>query len=420
VRLLAEVDRLAAVSLWPNYDPRRYPVAICDGEQTWLFRHPSPPSEFAASPPYSDARIFAGLHPSVRANSFAKLADINTATVMLNDTRRQTIAALGALLIHELFHVFQDQRHPDWQANELDLFVYPMDDAELLQLRRLETEALRRALRAPDRDDQARWAAAALALRRCRFAELPAEAASYERGNELREGLATYVERKAAGNDDPAAILPDNFAANAVRLCGYATGHTLAVLLDHLASSWTEDLERGPTRPLDSLLGAVLARHKVTPASFTSEEWTRELARAQADIGELRASRSVRRDAFLALPGWRLVIIAHRYEPLRPQGFDPMNLHLLGGGEILHTRFLQLSSAAGKLEVLGHLALTEAAGSHPLFEGVQQVTVAGLAEEPVVQIGADRMEITASGVTARFRGGHVEREAQHIRLRLGG
>ncbi len=86
------------------------------------------------------------------------------------------------------------ERHPEWGANEVDLFLYPVEDASLLALRFLEDGALRRALEARDDAEAARWAAATLELRQERFALLPGEAVTYERAAELHEGLARYVE----------------------------------------------------------------------------------------------------------------------------------------------------------------------------------------------------------------------------------
>ena len=44
-----EMERLAASrSFWPGYDPLAIPLAVYDGERTFLFRHPSPPEGFTA------------------------------------------------------------------------------------------------------------------------------------------------------------------------------------------------------------------------------------------------------------------------------------------------------------------------------------------------------------------------------------
>lgn len=88
----------------------------------------------------------------------------------------------------------QREHYPTWTANEVELFVYPIEDAKLLGLRRLESEALRRALLAQGPEEAACWVATALAMRRERFGGLPDGAVAYERGTELVEGLAQYAE----------------------------------------------------------------------------------------------------------------------------------------------------------------------------------------------------------------------------------
>ncbi|MCL4543132.1 MAG: hypothetical protein M1118_00820 [Chloroflexi bacterium] len=419
--LLAEVDRLAARPLWPNYDPCTLPVAIYDGRQTWLFRHPNPPPEFAPSNTRPDALVFGGLHPSVRANTSVTVNGHATATALLSNTSGRRVTDLAALVIHELFHVFQCQCHPDWTANEADLFVYPMDDAELLAVRRLETAALRQALHTPDPTEQAAWAAAALGYRRERFEHLPSEAVAYERGNELQEGLARYVESKARGDHDRLAVLDQDFPADGVRARTYVVGLALALLLDRLAPGWQEELEAGETTPLDELLEAALHRVAPAPLAFSPEERARAMAQAQADVATLQRERSEQRQVFFALPGWQVVIRIEQGEPLWPQAFDPSNVQQLGSGEVLHRRWLRLGNAADTVEVLGHPALTEAAGTHPLFTGVRTVTVTGLPEQPVVRTAAaDALAVTAAGVTATFREARVEMQLRDVVITVGG
>ncbi|MEL7059806.1 MAG: hypothetical protein AAGN46_07240, partial [Acidobacteriota bacterium] len=197
-----EVERVAALgSLWPGFEPLTFPLAIYDGEATYLFRHPDPPEGFVAVVgAQQDTLVWEGRHPAVIANSSAELGGTMTATLMIDRSEvEENLSALAAIALHETFHVFQRAQHPGWQANEADLFVYPIDDADALASRRLETEALRRALAATDSIDSSCWALRALALRSERFAGLDAAFAAYERGTELNEGLARYVELRAKG-----------------------------------------------------------------------------------------------------------------------------------------------------------------------------------------------------------------------------
>jgi hypothetical protein len=113
---------------------------------------------------------FPGRHETVTGNAPVKLGGVWTATAIILRTNKRPLRERAALVVHEMFHVHQRERHPKWEGNELELFTYPFDDAELLALRRIETESIRRAERAADPKDAACHARLALATRRERFA----------------------------------------------------------------------------------------------------------------------------------------------------------------------------------------------------------------------------------------------------------
>lgn len=156
-----EVERIVGSrSLWPGFEPLAIPLAIYDGDRTYLFRHPAPPDGFVTvEQDDHQAHVWDGRHPAVTANTSIELGDRTIATLILDlPDGDRSLSDLAAVALHEAFHVFQRERHPGWQANEADLFVYPTTDTERLALRRLETEALRRALAAPDSTESACWA----------------------------------------------------------------------------------------------------------------------------------------------------------------------------------------------------------------------------------------------------------------------
>lgn len=417
VAIMAEVERLARRELWPGFDPRRVPVAIFDGENTWLFHHPSPPAAFAAVPGTAGLATIAGRHPDLVANSSTTLGGSVTATFLMDATARGSLAERAALIVHETFHVFQGRRHPTWRANEADLFTYPTDDVPTLALRVLETRALRRALLEPDPGGAASWAAAAIALRRARFSRLPLEASAYERGTELYEGLATSVENQVAPAT-PAGVLPrDDFGADSIRQRGYRSGLAFALLLDRLAPGWTKQLEGGDTRPLDEMLLDALARAGADPAEFDDEERAAAWQIAEDAVAALLKSRTSIREAFAAAPGWKLVVESPA-SPLRPQGFDPLNVALLSSKEILHSRWLKLGNGADTFEVLGRAALTEGAGVHPLFSGVTRVTVTGLDSEPAVARRGHAITLAAPGVTGTLAKARVEKSGRTVTITI--
>ena len=411
-----EVDRIAAAAdLWPGFDPRRVPVEIYDGQTTLLFRHPNPPKEFVSLSSRRGVWAFPGRHETVTANAPAELNGVWTATVMLAPGRSLPLRERAALVVHEMFHVFQRERHPDWRADELELFVYPFEDAGGLELRRLESEALRRAADGA-RGGAACWARTALDLRRERFARMPAGSARYERGTELNEGLAAYVEARAAGKTK-SGLSAGEFPAEDVRRRSYLSGRALALLLDRFAPRWKQQLEAGDKRPLDELLAAALPQARgrcvLTPGARA-----RARERARGEVSQLLARRDAAKRDFRARAGWTLVLVARDGSPLWPQGFDPLNVQRVGGAEVLHTRFLKLGNDAGSIEVLGRASLTEGAGQHPLFNGVRRLTVAGLAAEPSVEESAGGVKLSAENLKAEFRGAAVTRDGRTLTVQL--
>ncbi len=406
-----EQERLARTQvLWPGFEPLAVPLAVYTGAATWLFRHPSPPGGFV--PAGAGAHVHEGRHAVVTSNSSAELGGVVTATVLADGERAaQGATALAAVALHEAFHVYQRQHHATWIGDEGVLMTYPVGDTVALALRRRETEALRRAVAAPDEAIARCWAAEALAARKRRFAALGATAAAYERANELNEGLASWVQGRAHG---PGIELPlGGFAPEQVRHRAYGVGPALAELLDRLRPGWAPELERDDRQALDELLAPAVSGADMARCGFTAEELQSVEVRAARDVDEMLDRRRQRRDDFDARPGWR-VVVESPHAPLWPQGFDPLNLEQVEGG-LLHTRFLKLGCDAGTvLAVDGPgadvVALTESAGPHPLFDGVRRVVVAGL-ETPVVTRKQDEVAVRAPGLVVDLARADVEKDS---------
>lgn len=423
VALELEVRRRSATNasagmLWPGFDPLAIPLAVYDGEQTFLFRHPAPPQGFMRVTGAVPATyVWKGRHDAVTANTNAEVGGIPTATVLLERPQPgRSLVNLAAVAIHEAFHVYQHARHPGWTGNEADLFTYPTDSAELLALRRLETQALSEALGAADNAGAACWARQALALRTERYADMDPAFASYERGTELNEGLATYVEMRAAGRHSM-DLPPGGFGPADVRRRAYASGAAFALLLDRFAPDWPAMFEANDDQTLDSALAVALGSGNTCTLSDTVVAGARQKARA--DVSALLEKRAERLAAFESRPGWRVVVESGGSEPLWPQGFDPLNVERVGAERVLHTRFLRLGNGAGRLEVLNTEALTEGAGSHPLFQGVRRVVVLTGLEEPDVSETGGEVRLLAPGLNLDFTGARVTRSGEVITVRVG-
>lgn len=416
LELERELQRLAAehgggADLWPEFELLAVPLAVYDGEHTYLFRHPAPPAEFVPlSPQDTSTHLLVGRHPAVIANSYAEIGGVVVAMILFDAV--QTPRALAAVAAHEAFHVYQRARHPGWEANEMDLLIYPVDSAELLALRRQETEALSRALAQSSGDDTACWARLALAAREQRFAQMQAPFAAYERGTELNEGLANYVQMRAEGSGPE---LPENgFPPAQVRSRAYASGAALAILLQSLAPDWQRAMAAGEHASLDQALAAVVGSGEA--CAFDGGAVAGMQSRARRDTAALAAERAQRAESFEARAGWRLLLEVSG-EPLWPQGFDPLNIEPLADNRLLHTRFLRLGNSSGSLELMGGEALSEGAGSHPLFQGVRSLLLTGLEELQVTETGG-RIKVQTQGLTLEFTGASIAKSEGAITLRL--
>jgi hypothetical protein len=287
------------------------------------------------------------------------------------------------------------------------MLLYPADDLEILRLRRRETEAFRRAVGADSPEDMIAWAATALEIRSERFALLPDDVVEYERGIELIEGAAHYVQSMAEDNPEMLAISETGYAANGVRMRAYATGNAMGVLLDRLGVGWKEMLDDEPTY-LDEMLRDALSDRRAMPKDFTTEEKATLAAQAGESAAKLAETRRSKREFFEGQKGTSVVVQVEG-EPLFPRAFDPMNILVLSDTEVLHLRFLRMGNSAGSLEVLDQMALTVTKGNHPLFEGIHTLTVRGLPELEIEETGGI-VTVQAECFTAEFRGARIERK----------
>lgn len=417
--VIEELNRMAAQPLWPGFDARRVPIMLFDGTSTVLFNHPSPPPEFTAVEGQAGVHMAPGRHAAVTANSSTQVGGVETATVILKPDLPSPRHG-AALAMHEAFHVFQRARHPRWSANEVELFTYPVMDTNLVSLEQLEMHALRRALIWKDQD--ACWTNTALITRRSRFAQMSPGASTYERASELNEGLATYVEQLAAGQPDSLVFPADKFLPAQVRLRTYTSGHAMARLLDRFAPTWKATLEANDTLALDALLKRALEDRAKTQSlgecEFNDVESDAVLTAASQDVDSLRAELEHHRLLFMEQPGWMLVVSTGK-TPLFPQRFDPLNVQVLMRGEVLHSRYVQLGNDNGSVQLLDRAGITQAAGAHPLFNGVKLLTVAGIPSGGLT-VSSSITAVTArgSGVTMDFRRGTVDTTGKVINVRL--
>lgn len=423
--LSREIEYLAAKrELWPNFDPLSVPVAYYDGRNTYLFRYPGVPDSFAeVNAGGYPALLFNGRHPAVVANSTIDLDGTPVASLLTDAAfPRHTPVGLASIAIHEAFHVFQSQHHPAWAPDIRTLFLYPMTERALLQIRRIETESLRRALATDDRQEKSSWTRRALDARKDRFSMMEAGCSAYERQEELLEGLATYVEARAVGRTN--VDLPEKgFPADDVRGRAYKIGHALAVLLDTFAPDWKSNLEKDDSQSLDLYLARALddAAESNRTVEFSESEIADFESAVEVDITTLLERRVRKRETFESGSENRLTVMASAKRPLRVTGLDPSNATIVDGG-VLHTRYIALIGDSGRFEMMSSLgngvsALTEAEGSHPASSGIRRLQVVGY-DKLDTRTDKTTVEISGNGLSARFDSATLEEHGSRITVHL--
>ena len=267
------------------------------------------------------------------------------------------------------------------------------------------------------------WASRAMDYRRQRFALMDPMFVSYERGTELNEGLAAYIQFKASGAKE--FVFPvDPFMPTQIRQRAYVAGPALALLLDRFEPGWSFAFEQHDEDTLDSLLGTAIAKSSVKSdkaCSFTALELTEAKKIATDDVEQIAIRRKELREALDQGQGWRVIVQASESSPLWPQGFDPINVELLEDG-LLHKRWLRLGNDAGQLDAIDGKsadisALTRRAGEHPLYNGVSWVMITGL-DAPKIDSQNGVVTISAPGFDARFSNATAHTEEQEVTLTL--
>ena len=417
--IAAALASMPAEGLWPRFSPARVPAALFDGERTLLIGHPAPPEEFSPSTAVPGAHVVEGRHPAVRGNMPTEIGGVRVAAVLVEGMRGLTPERAAAVVAHERFHVHQLERHPDWAANELAVFQHPATDVQQLFDRQLETLALYRAARASTTDQTECWLRTALLLRRKRMDQLPPAVAAYERAIERSEGLARYIERRAAGVGSAIDIESGGYPAEDVRGRAYVTGEALAIMLDRYDAGWRDRVENASEPPsLDSLLWLALEERPETSCGFSAGERSDVLARATAAVEAIRASRDSVLAAFTAEPGWTVRVIAEG-GPLWPQSFDPMSIRRVGSAALLHDRMLRASNENGFIDIFDQEALTIGYLDDPLGSGIREVRVSGIAERPALTSGEDiRVRMAAPGLELSFQNAHVVTNDREIVVRV--
>lgn len=403
--VLAAMDRLAGRVAWPGFDPRAYPLAVFDGQDTLLFRHPAPPAEFKATDMPGVWRC-SGLYPALTANSVIQLGNYPTATVLAGLPGTGDIEHTAAVVLHELFHVYQDQYFPGWGMDLTVLLSYPRQSSENLKQVYLEELALAKALKQETRPETCAWLRCALSIRRQRFAALAAEHCEFETANDWMEGLASYIEKSALGVASATADLEKGPDANNIRSWSYVLGPAKAALLDRLLPSWKQLLTSWRFVSLDAMLE--LAAGDGAPAVILAEEIARAAVWVDARVAEYGRLLERTRAHFATNGQWRVLVTAPDGKPLNCQGIDPQNQIALSADEVVHLRMFKYGSSTGNVTLLNSqwqpdtLEGITVLAEHQGIWRADKATFVGFTSRPEVAVDGDRVHIRAAGFDLDF------------------
>jgi hypothetical protein len=415
--LMERIARIEKNSLWPGFYPAEIPAAVFDGVNTYLFDHPSPPEGFKLLNAEKDVHVFEGQHMQVRGNSRVQINGIWTATSVLRTHSRLTgerysLQNMAGIIVHEQFHVFQRNEHPEWRPNDGYLFNYPLDTPEMLALRMMEVEAFRRAAAAKNLKEVSDWAREALKWRDKRHGLLNDALAQYEGELQRFEGLAEYIECVSGDKDLSQLPVDPGFAPGAIRHMGYILGRWMASILDRLKPGWKEIMESGETEYLHEILETTLPSSD--PASlFSGSDQEYFFQKAREAVSNRKGVVQKLREEFESQPGYRIEIESDS-SPLRLLMFFADRTEALTQKELLHLSLLMLRNEKGFVSIRDLKSITKNDGSTQ----VVKLTVTGIEDKPDIEKTEDRVKITAKGFQAEFTNSEVKEQQNVIKIVL--
>lgn len=427
--VIAEMDRFAQLDLWPGFDPREQPIAIFDGDQTLLLRHPSPPQGFSRKDGEGPIWRYEGRHPAMRWNSTADIGGVRTATLLLTIEPGRAVEVEASILLHESFHVWSRPRHTSWRPNEMHRYSYPMTSLENYRLLLIEEEALARSLESEDEADAASWAAAAFAVREERRQNLKPEHLEFETALEMLEGTAVFLARTVLGEERQTERLRKSLPPDGIRWRCYEAGAAIAAVLERHDPGWKDALEAEKDLTFSSLLSRALSSVDVTPAEWADGELESISNRAKVAIKELEDRRSEFEEDFASRPHRVVVEIAPQAEPFAVESFNPVGLEIVSNGQAIHLNRIKLKHVSGMVEFRnpdyvrgsheGVLALTVPDGDHPLQEGIRKAAFAGYSDAPMVRSEQGQVTVEAPGLMMLLDDARVDASEGEVVVRVG-
>jgi hypothetical protein len=418
VEIFEKQSELDTNDLWPNFAPDEIPVALYDGEKTYLIRHPDPPEEFIPLDGHEGIFVSEGRHSSIVANTSTEINGILTSIGMTTIGSDKSVELFAATVVHESFHVFQKEFYGNWGVNEASTFTYPSTNAEIWELRKEILIALEHAVNSKRDLDAIGWAKYALELRDSRFNLMNEETRNYDRGMELLEGTARYVQFKSLNDLQENCFEDIEFLPTDARRPSYSVGCAFAVLLDRFMPDWKSEFTTENRPYLDDMLRTAIHDLDSDKKKLGKQELKKLQKSSEKEVALVVKDRENMLDEFLDKPGWTFILEPGKDNPLWPNGFDPMNVVCVDEVQVLHNRFVKLGNSLASIETMNHQALTFASGEHPIFTGVSKVVVTGLESEPLIVEDGDTKTVVTDKMKASFKDATIITQEQYKIVRI--
>ncbi len=418
IEIFKKQSDIITKNLWPNYDPMEIPVAIYDGEKTYLIRHSSPPEDFEPLAGHEGVFVCEGRYSSIVANTSTDINGILTSVCMTSIGSGKSVEQFVSTIVHESFHVFQKEYYGNWNVNEASTFTYPSTNAEIWELRKEIMIVLKHAINSPRDVDAIGWAIYVLELRDRRFNLMNEETRNYDRGMELLEGTARYVQFKSLNKLEENCFEEMEFLPTDARRPSYSVGCAFAVLLDRFMPDWKDEFTTENRPFLDDMLKTAIHNLDYDSKSLGKKELKILRKSAKKEVAAVVKDRENMLDEFLDKPGWTFILEPGKDNPLWPNGFDPMNVVCIDEVQTLHNRFVKLGNSFASIETMDHQALTFASAEHPIFTGISKVVVTGLENKPVIIEDGDLRIVETEKMKAVFKEPTIITQEQYQIVRI--
>lgn len=327
------MDRVDFHSIWTRFSC--YPFAIYNEQIVALHTDGTLPNGFHEE----DGACLGNWNDRFAGNTAIEydgqmIAIWDQRTIRPNDT----LSALTASIVHEMFHCYQWNNQLFRNVNELQLLQYPFTP-ENIAYRLEERQVLLRAVFADQPQEQQKLISTFIQLRETRRA-LIQDYLNYELAIESNEGTAAYVEihaHRQVSNLPIAYLLaihgrdlmdiPENLRS--FRASCYASGMYIALLLDKIAPNWKEEFEASDLSLYELLRKYASYQPENLPSIDTSV--------AAKIILQDEAERKRVFQQFSEQQGYRICI----YGEMQLIGFDPINILSLNH-QTFHKSFVKI------------------------------------------------------------------------------